>query len=312
MVDIVDQGVTLIEKRLHQKRILLVLDDVDKLDQLEMLSGRIDWFGLGSRIIITTRDKHLLRAHGVESIYPMEGLDHDEALRLFSWHAFKSDKPNGDYVEVIEDALRYCGGLPLALIVLGSTLKCRDILYWKEKLDEYKRNPNSDIQKILKISFDGLEVNAKKIFLDIACFFKGEDAKYVRNILDACGFKSKTGIEELKDKCLITEESWGSFMMHDLLQEMGRDIVRQESEEPGERSRLWFHEDVRSVLEENTVRILLKIPLNFKFAYVPLVLKLLENIELFFFFFFCIKIAKKLHANISTSIHICSRKELIR
>ncbi|GLT72965.1 hypothetical protein SLA2020_448560 [Shorea laevis] len=40
--------------------------------------------------------------------------------------------------------------------------------------------------------------------------------------------------------------------MHDLLQEMGREIVRQESpNEPGKRSRLWFHEDVRYVLEEN-------------------------------------------------------------
>ncbi|KAG7942560.1 hypothetical protein I3843_16G109700 [Carya illinoinensis] len=41
--------------------------------------------------------------------------------------------------------------------------------------------------------------------------------------------------------------------MHDLLQEMGKEIVRQESpKEAGERSRLWFHEDVRHVLEENT------------------------------------------------------------
>ncbi|XP_059455273.1 disease resistance protein RPV1-like [Corylus avellana] len=137
MVDNVDQGVTLIEKRLHLKMILLVLDDVDELVQLERLAGKIDWFGLGSRIIITTRNKHLLRAHDrVDSIYHVNGLGKYEALQLFSWNAFKSDKPNGNYVEVIEDAIRYCGGLPLALIVLGSTLKGRDILYWKSKLDE--------------------------------------------------------------------------------------------------------------------------------------------------------------------------------
>ncbi|KAF5471669.1 hypothetical protein F2P56_008442 [Juglans regia] len=41
--------------------------------------------------------------------------------------------------------------------------------------------------------------------------------------------------------------------MHDLLQEMGRELVREESpKEPGKRSRLWFYEDVRHVLEENT------------------------------------------------------------
>ncbi|KAG6627332.1 hypothetical protein CIPAW_15G120400 [Carya illinoinensis] len=40
--------------------------------------------------------------------------------------------------------------------------------------------------------------------------------------------------------------------MHDLLQDMGREIVRLESpNEPGQRSRLFFHEDVRHVLEES-------------------------------------------------------------
>ncbi|XP_059455283.1 disease resistance protein RPV1-like [Corylus avellana] len=253
MVDNVDQGVTLIEKRLHLKMILLVFDDVDKLVQLEMLAGKTDWFGLGSRIIITTRDKHLLRAHDqVESIYLVNGLDHYEALRLFSWNAFKSDKPNDGYVEVTKDALRYCGRLPLALIVVGSTLKGRDIRYWKSKLDEYRRIPHCDIQEILRISFDGLDENAKNIFLDIAYFYKGKDVKYVQEMLDSCGFHSSTGIDELKDKCLITEGYRGSIKMHDLVQDMGREIVRQESpKNPGKHSRLWFHEDVRRVLEED-------------------------------------------------------------
>ncbi|XP_056166879.1 serine/threonine-protein kinase-like protein CCR4 [Syzygium oleosum] len=41
--------------------------------------------------------------------------------------------------------------------------------------------------------------------------------------------------------------------MHDLLQEMGREIVRQESpENPGRRSRLWYHEDILRVFRENS------------------------------------------------------------
>ena len=44
--------------------------------------------------------------------------------------------------------------------------------------------------------------------------------------------------------------------MHQLVQEMGREIVRQESpKELGERSRLWNHKDSFNVLRENTVRI---------------------------------------------------------
>ena len=59
----VDEGVFMIKNGLRHKRILLVLDDVDQLDQLKWLAGKHDWFGSGSRVIITTRDKHLLIRH---------------------------------------------------------------------------------------------------------------------------------------------------------------------------------------------------------------------------------------------------------
>jgi replication-associated recombination protein RarA len=56
----VEDGVFVIKNRLRHKRILLILDDVNKLDQLKRLVGKHNWFGSGSRVIITTRDKHLL------------------------------------------------------------------------------------------------------------------------------------------------------------------------------------------------------------------------------------------------------------
>lgn len=51
---------TMIKKSLCSKKILLVLDDVDRLDQLKELAGEQGWSGLGSRIIATTRDEHVL------------------------------------------------------------------------------------------------------------------------------------------------------------------------------------------------------------------------------------------------------------
>lgn len=59
----------MIQNSLRFKRVLMVLDDVDDLGQLEYLVGDHDWFGRGSRIIITTRDKHLLNAHRVNDLY---------------------------------------------------------------------------------------------------------------------------------------------------------------------------------------------------------------------------------------------------
>ena len=52
----VDNGVLMIKNRLGHKKILLVLDDVNELDQLNKLVAEHNWFGPGSRIIITTRD----------------------------------------------------------------------------------------------------------------------------------------------------------------------------------------------------------------------------------------------------------------
>ena len=193
----VDQGINFIRQRLCNKRILLILDDVDQLIQLETLAGDLDWFGLRSRIVITTRDEHLLTKHKVDLSYKMNELDHKEALQLISRHAFQSDKPNDDFVEVTNHALRYAGGLPLALTVLGSDLYGRDIYQWKSTLEKYKRIPENNIHEKLKISYDGLEESEKNIFLDIACFFKGQNVEYITKILDNCGFFPNIGMKVL-------------------------------------------------------------------------------------------------------------------
>ncbi|KAF5445685.1 hypothetical protein F2P56_034721 [Juglans regia] len=246
----IDEGIGLIKEMLWAKRVLLVFDDLDKSVKLETLLGGCDWFGLGSIIIITTRDEHLLNIYNVHLRYKVKELDHDEALRLFCWNAFKNEKPNHDFVELTKDVLHYAGGLPLALTVLGSDLYGRDIHYWRSALKKYKTIPHNDIHEKLRISYDGLEESQRSIFLDIACFFTGEEEEYVTKVLDGCGFFPNCDIKVLVDKSLITIEH-GKLIMHDLLKDMGREIVRRESpNEPEKRSRLWFHEDVRRVLEE--------------------------------------------------------------
>ncbi|TQE05471.1 hypothetical protein C1H46_008896 [Malus baccata] len=65
----------LIEKFLRRKKVLLVLDDVDQSKQLEVLAGNPGWFGMGSRIIVTTRNRRLLVQHGIETSYEVQGLN---------------------------------------------------------------------------------------------------------------------------------------------------------------------------------------------------------------------------------------------
>ncbi|XP_016650458.1 PREDICTED: TMV resistance protein N-like [Prunus mume] len=251
----VDKGINVIKKMLNGKKLLLILDDVNQLDQLNKLVGRSDWFGSGSRIVLTTRDKHLLIAHQVNLIYEVEKLDHYESLKLFaSWNSFsRNGHLEDDYAKLANDVVDYAEGLPLALMVLGSHLCGRSLDQWKYALDGYRRVPNREIQEILKISYNALEDGVKEVFLDIACFFKGQDKDYVIQILEGCDLNPKYDLEVLVEKALINITYDGCIWMHDLIQKMGKEVVRQESPtEPGKRSRLWFHEDVYHVLTENT------------------------------------------------------------
>nr|ADI99934.1 TIR-NBS-LRR-AAA+ATPase class resistance protein [Cucumis sativus] len=152
-----DRGINIIRNRLCLKKVLIVLDDVDKLEQLEALVGGRDWFGQGSRIIVTTRNKHLLSSHGFDEMENILGLDEDEAIELFSWHAFKKNHPSSNYLDLSKRATSYCKGHSLALVVLGSFLCTRDQVEWCSILDEFENSLNKDIKDILQLSFDGLE-----------------------------------------------------------------------------------------------------------------------------------------------------------
>jgi hypothetical protein len=149
--------------------------------------------------------------------------------------------------------VNYAQGLPLALEVLGSFLRGRGLSEWNSALCKLGRVCDPNIFKILKISYDDLDYEEKKIFLDIACFFNGEDKDRATEVLTSCDVSAIIGIEVLKERSLLTI-SHGKLSMHDLLREMGYEIVRQESlDEPGKRSRLWLPNDINCVLSKNTV-----------------------------------------------------------
>ena len=141
-------------------RVLIVLDDVNHRQQLEALAGNHNWFGRGSRIIITTREKHLLDEK-VE-IYEVKELDKDEARKLFYQHAFKYKPPAGDFVRLCDRALNYTKGIPLALKILGCFLYNRSKKEWESELERLKRIPNKEVQDVLRKSFDGFDDNQKE------------------------------------------------------------------------------------------------------------------------------------------------------
>ena len=241
----------MIKRCLTSNRVLVIFYDVDELKQLEYLAEEKDWFHAKSTIIITTRDKHVLAQYGADILYEVSKLNQEEAIELFSLWAFKQNRPQEVYKNLSYNIIDYADGLPLALKVLGASLFGKKISNWESALCKLKIIPHKEIHNVLRISFDGLDDIEKGIFLDVACFFKGDDIDFVSRIL---GPHAEHAITTLDDRCLITV-SKNMLDMHDLIQQMGWEIIRQECpEDPGRRSRLWDSKAYH-VLIGNTVRV---------------------------------------------------------
>ncbi|XP_062021786.1 disease resistance protein RPV1-like [Rosa rugosa] len=243
------EGISMIRERLTTRMVLIVVDDVDEIQQLEVLCDH-SWFGSGSRIIITSRDEHVLTNFGVEKIYKVNALSDVEALQLFCSRAFKKDQIGEDFLRLSKEFVKYAAGLPLALQVLAASLCGKEKTLWSSALDRLKQKPDRQIMNVLKVSYDELDKMEKEIFLHIACFFKGENVDRVERILRV-DYYPNFGIRVLLDRSLVTVVG-RKLWMHDLLQQLGKEIVFQEClEEPGNRSRLWVPQEIIHVLEKN-------------------------------------------------------------
>ncbi|KAJ0934097.1 putative TIR domain, P-loop containing nucleoside triphosphate hydrolase [Helianthus annuus] len=251
----VSEGTLQIERAIERKRVLIVVDDIDDSDILSTLFGA-KVLDTQSKIIITTRllniDTWFESISWRCRVYKLELLNPDESLELLSWHAFGSKIPMEGFEKIAAELAQYCGGNPLALKVLGSSLfvsvenpwtKSNMIEIWRSRMDSLnslKGDLDAKIQGVLQRSFESLACHShKELFLHIASFFVGEYAFDVEKILEN-DYHAKSGIMTLVNRCLVTvSRDFGKLMMHKLVQDLARNIVREESKDPAKRSRVW-------------------------------------------------------------------------
>ena len=254
----VEMGRSMILERLYRKRVLIVLDDVNEHCPLDLWESRA-WFGEGAVIIITTRDEDLLRKHEVRSVFRINLMDENQSLELLSWHAFREAKPKEEFHDLAKTIVTYCGGLPLALEIIGSYLYERTEEEWNRVLLKLENIPRDEVLQKLKISFDGLGNQMEKdLFLDVCCFFVYKGRAYVRKILNGCGVDADSGIRVLIERNLIKVKKNNKFGVHPLLRKMAREVILEISrKEPRNKNRLLLDKDMHHALLENTVRTFL-------------------------------------------------------
>jgi hypothetical protein len=151
-------------------------------------------------------------------------------------HAFHGVDASDGFQELAKKVADACCNLPLALKVIGCFLFDKKEEHdlettWPQTINTLLNEPQ-DIFKKLMISYDGLSSEARMMFLDIACFMIGQREHIAMHIFEACK-SDYTGpaasFSSLKDKCLLKLDEDKQIVMHDLLRDMGRQVVRNES-----------------------------------------------------------------------------------
>nr|VDD39662.1 unnamed protein product [Brassica oleracea] len=215
------------EARLKGKKVLVVLDDVDDLRQLKAMAEKTQWFGRGSRIIITSRYKHLLKAYGIENTYHVELPCSSEALEIFCLSAFDQKSPKAGFEELSMEIRGLAGNLPLGLNVYGSYMRGMSKEEWMHALPKLRTSLDGNIETVLMLSYNSLCDHDKDLFLHIACFFIGEKTNNLEEDFSNLD-EVRRGLQVLLERSLISIDKGARLVIHNFLEQLGIEITRKE------------------------------------------------------------------------------------
>ncbi|KAK3428266.1 hypothetical protein EUGRSUZ_F04314 [Eucalyptus grandis] len=216
-----------------EMKVLIVVDDVEKPSDLHAIVGdHLHWFGPGSRIIVTSKNSGILKEYDPEKARTclVSALDNGQAFELFCRHAFRMQSSIPDYDGLAKWIVNATAKLPLAIEVLGSFLRGKSIQEWENMKKSMEvcmmsyQETSVGLEEICGICYKELDQRQKDIFLDIARFVSGVDARTASYMWFNCHLPSSGCI--LMPLAKIGENN--ELQMHRLLRCLGKRILNQE------------------------------------------------------------------------------------
>ncbi|KAL0464532.1 UNVERIFIED_CONTAM: Disease resistance protein [Sesamum latifolium] len=223
-----------------EKTFLLILDDVwDPID-LDLVGIPALELHKGGKIILTTRFSHTC-LQMTEVTLKIEVLNEEEAWRLFNKSAGEV-AILGDVEPLARGITKECAGLPLAIVVVGASLRGKRMVeLWKDALNALRRSEplirgkiEDKVYNPIKWSYDVLpDERIKSCFL-FCCLFPEDiqiDVERLVRYWFAEGLlEGHQDIEEMMDRGMtivetLTEYSlehyvWSSVMIHDVIRDV--------------------------------------------------------------------------------------------
>ncbi|XP_030477123.1 disease resistance protein RPV1-like [Syzygium oleosum] len=241
-VDQVAKGIDFFKGILRNMKVLIVLDDVEVRSHLhEIVGEKLDWFGYGSRIIVTSSIKSVLPesiSRGLAHVFSINVMNNDQALELFTKHALQRNFPNPYFGKIAKGIINSANGIPLLVEVIGSLWYGKGVEE-RAALGKLILKFGLDIKKILMVSYEELRKEQREIFLDIACLPANVDYRIASFMWHNPNFPLSDGIDALRVMSLVKIGKNNELGMHRLLREFAQQIIRKEDDlDPGTRGRL--------------------------------------------------------------------------
>ncbi|RWR71920.1 putative disease resistance protein [Cinnamomum micranthum f. kanehirae] len=152
-----------ISKKLSGKKFLLILDDIwERIDLFDVGIPILNQDN-GCKVLLTTRDFGICQQMETDVEIQMERLSEEEAWSLFNDKV--GDVAMSPIIEAIaRDIVKKCDGLPLAIIVIGSSLrKRRDVPLWTNTLMELESPRTCQIKGMEKELFSCLRISYERL-----------------------------------------------------------------------------------------------------------------------------------------------------
>ncbi|XP_043693173.1 disease resistance protein At4g27190-like [Telopea speciosissima] len=237
---------------LKEKRILLVLDDL--WEQLNLLEELGIPCGNNCKVVLTTRRLEVCNQMKTQSNVEVKVLSEGDAWVLFKSVVGERIEEDNMLCSVANQVVRECGGLPLIVVVIGSTLRDKDLSTWEDAASELKKSSSSppDIEGLhkkvfcpIKWSYDFLDNDATKFCFLLCCLFPedsiiseedllpyvvGERVFGNIHTLTEARKRLHTQMERLKRSCLLLDDhkKEGCVRMHDVIQDVSIWIASSE------------------------------------------------------------------------------------
>uniref|UniRef100_A0A0E0A5C7 Uncharacterized protein n=1 Tax=Oryza glumipatula TaxID=40148 RepID=A0A0E0A5C7_9ORYZ len=168
----------------QDKRYIVILDDIWTVSAWESIRCALPDNLKGSRIIVTTRNADVANtccSRPQDRIYNIQRLSEMTSRELFfkKIFGFADDKsPTDEFEEVSNSVLKKCGGLPLAIVNIGSLLASktnRTKEEWQKVCNnlgsELENNPTLEgVKQVLTLSYNDLPYHLKACFLYLSIF----------------------------------------------------------------------------------------------------------------------------------------------